>query len=158
MNIAKQYLETVTESFSTEKSATAKQEAEEATEKLAKAKEALENDSIFAPFNAYINKVSIKVGDIVESGTTVCEVLDLSKIWLRGLIDKDAVESFKPGSAVNVEFSGIANEIFPGKIISITTEPVEQRDEKALFELRIELDKLDGRVLPGMEATATIIN
>ena len=154
---AKQNFEAIKERFAPEKIATAKKEVEVAAEKLVVAKTVIENDSVVAPFNAYINSLSIKIGDIIEPDSSVCEVLDLSKIWLYSLVDKYAVESIKPDLAVNVEFSNIENEFFSGKIVSVASEPLEQKDGRVLYEIRIELDKMDGRILPGMEATATIV-
>jgi multidrug efflux pump subunit AcrA (membrane-fusion protein) len=88
----------------------------------------------------------------------VCEVADLNKISLRGLVDKSTAESIKQGSAVNVEFREIPKEIFTGKIVSVASQPVEQKDGEALYELRIELDNPDSNVLPEMEAVAIVVS
>jgi multidrug efflux pump subunit AcrA (membrane-fusion protein) len=86
----------------------------------------------------------------------VFELLDLNKTWLRGLVEKAASETFKPGSIVNVQFQEIQKEVFSGKIVSVTSDSVEKMDGKDMCELRIELDNPSNNVLPGMEATVTI--
>ena len=153
---AKQHLETVIIGHTPEEIANAKEEAEAAVEQVAKARAAIEGTLIVAPFGAYMNKISINVGDSVESGKPVCEVIDLSGIWLRGLAKK--TESVKQGALVKVEFREIPRETFTGKIISITPEPVEQRNGEDMYELRIELDSSSDSILPEMEAVAIVIS
>ena len=156
---AEQYHETVKKGYTEEEITAAKEENEILNEQVAKAKAALDGTSIIAPFTAYLNSISIKTGDIVEPKLPVCEVIDLSKLWLRGLVNKSLAESIKPGSAVTVEFREIPNETFSGKIISVaTSKPAEQKDGEDLYELRIELDKPGGIVMPGMEAVAIVVS
>jgi len=153
---ARQQLETVKRVPSPEEVAIAKQEADNAAELVAKARTALDGTSLIAPFNAYISNISINTGDVVEEGKTVCEVIDLDGIWLRGLVNKSKMESVKSKSVVNVEFREVPNKTFTGKIVSVTSQPVEQKDGEDLYELRIELDNPDSSVLPDMEATVVV--
>jgi multidrug resistance efflux pump len=155
---AKQYLETTKIGYSPEEIANAKEEVDTLTEQITKAKAALEGTIIVAPFNAYINSISIKTGDVVESGKPVCEVIDFSKTWLNGHVDKSKAESIKPGSTVNVEFNEIPKIIFTGKVVSVSEQPVERNDGKVLYELRIELDNPDNNILPKMEAVAIVVS
>jgi multidrug resistance efflux pump len=156
---AKQNIEATKKGFTEEEIQLVKDEANELTEQVARAKEALEGTSIIAQFDAYINRIDIKAGDLVEPNKPVCEVIDLRKIWLRGLVNKSMAESIKLESGVNVEFREIPNETFAGKIKSVdTTKPVDQKDGEDLYELRIELDKLGGNVMPGMEAVAIVVS
>ena len=153
------YHETVKKGYTEEEIAAAKEEADELTEQVAKANEALEGTKIAAPFNAYLNSININAGDIINPSVPVCEVIDLSQIRLRGLVNKSMIESIKPGSAVSVEFREIPNETFSGKITSlVTSKPAEQKDGEDLYELGIELDKPGGRIMPGMEAVAIVVS
>ena len=154
----KQNLETVKNGHTPDEIENAKQEADIAAEQVAKAKVALDGASITAPFNAYINKINMNVGDKAEPGMPVCEVVDLSKTWLRGVANKAMVESLKPGSVVNVEFQEIPNEMFTGKIVSIASQPEQTEKGEDLYELRIELDNPGSYILPEMEAIAIVVS
>gem|GEM_PF-4537 len=151
---AKRNLETVKIGFTPEEISAMKEEADVAADNAAKAKAAIEEDSVVAPFDAYIISINALVGDMAEPGKPVGEIADLSKIWLRGLANKAITESIKPESTVNVEFNEIPDEVFSGKIVSVTSEPVEQKDGEDLYEISIELDNPTNNILPGMEASA----
>ena len=155
---AKQYLETVIIGFTSDEIESAKQEADTAIEQAVNAKATFEGASITAPFNAYIKKINVNVGDMVETGKPVFEVIDLSKIWLRGYVNKAMAGSLKPGAVVNVEFAEIPNETFTGKITTIASQPEQTNKGKALYELRIDLDNPGSYILPDMEAIAIVVS
>jgi multidrug resistance efflux pump len=155
---AKQNLEASQRGYSHEEITEVKDEVEALTEQAERAKKALAGTSVIAPFNAFISSLSIKVGDTVVPGEPVCELIDLNKISLRGFVDKSTALSIKLGAAVNVEFSEIPNGAFTGKVFSITSQPVEKKDGKDLYELRIELDNPGKNIMPEMEAVAIVVS
>ena len=155
---AKENLEASQRGFAPEEIAETKDEVEALTEQVERARTVLAGSSITAPFDAYINSLSINVGDVVVPGNPVCELIDLNKISLRGLVDKSTAGSIKLGVTVNIEFSEIPNETFTGKILSVTSQPVEQKDGEDLYELRIEFDNPDKNIMPNMEAVAIVVS
>ena len=144
---AKQRLEAVKKGYTPEETTSAKQEAEAAAEQVAKAKADLDGTVIEAPYYAYISRINVNAGDNVEPGDIACEILDLSKIWLRGLADKATAESLTPGTVVHVKFDKFPERAFTGRIVSITDE----------YDLRIELDNPSRDILPEMEAAAIVV-
>ncbi|MCL2147703.1 MAG: efflux RND transporter periplasmic adaptor subunit [Synergistaceae bacterium] len=153
---AQQNLEAAQRGYAPEEIASAKDEVEALTEQVERARKLVAGSSIISPFNAYINSLNIKVGDVVEPGKPVCELIDLNKISLRGLVDKSTAGSVKLGAAVNIEFSAIPNETFTGKILSVSSQPVEQKDGQDMYELRIEFNNPGVNIMPEMEAVAIV--
>ena len=155
---AKQSLEAAQIRHTPEEIEAAKQEIEIAVEQVVKARAALEGALIVAPFDAYIHSINVNVGDSVELGQPVFEVIDLSKIWLRGLVNRTVAASLRPGIAVNVEFNEIPRETFTGRIVATASESTESREGEALYEVRIELDSHGNNIRPGMEAVAIVVS
>ena len=98
---AKQYLETAKQGHTPEEIAIAKEEATTLEAQVATAQAALEGALIVAPFDAYINSINIIAGAVIEPEKPVCEVVDMSNLWLRGLVDKSTADSVKPGAVIN---------------------------------------------------------
>ncbi|MCL2767696.1 MAG: efflux RND transporter periplasmic adaptor subunit [Synergistaceae bacterium] len=153
---AKLFLEEVKKEHTPEEIENAKQEAKTAADQAAEAKKILDEATIIAPFDAYISKMMVKIGDNVEPGESACEVMDLSKNWLRGFVNKSLAESLKSGFVVTVEFQEIPGETFTGKIITIAYQSNQSKEGEALYEIRIELDNPSNSIIPGMEAIAIV--
>ena len=154
---AKQYFKTMNKGYTPEEITSTKQEAVEAAKRVVNARAMLTETSIIAPFDAYINKIKVKAGDSIEPGVPVCEVIDLSRVWLRGFVNRAMAESLSPGHVVNVEFDEIPKETFTGKIVSVASEPEQIKGEDQ-YELRMELDNPGGNVLPEMKAIAIVVH
>lgn len=128
--------------------------------------------------NVVTQNVKQRVGQVVQPGELIATIQDTRK--LRVLIDGDEMSTLaKPGQRVKVRFWGLDGELFEGAVVSVATaaadteelnvEPVRS-DREALIKtssarpresyrvrIVVELDRLDGRLRPGLTGQARIV-
>jgi len=126
-----------------EENAVTKRDLEQTTIGMKKAKvdlinahKVLSNTSIKAPISGYINSDNITVGQLLNSGTAVCEIVDNSKLKLNIRITEHEVYKISLGQTVDVQLSVFPGKKFPGKITTIA----EKADAAMKFNVEITLD------------------
>ena len=109
----------------------------------------LEKSEIKAPFSGYITKEFTEVGEWVEKGGPVVELIDTKTVEIRIDMPERYVSKIKKGSAVSVDFDAIPGESVQGEIVSL----VPQADsESRTFPVKVAIDNKDGTVKSGMVA------
>lgn len=109
--------------------------------------------TIYAPMGGIVTDLSVREGDYVQTGEPIATVADLSRLWL----DLEAYESqlamLRWGQPVRFSVESHPGETFEGKIAFI--EPsVNQRTRTTA--VRVAVDNQDGRLKPGMFASAVV--
>ncbi len=112
----------------------------------------LDKMSVRAPFAGYVVRREVEVGEWIQDGGTVVEIVDLSVV----LVHVDAPESALPflaeGKSARVAVDAL-KRTFEGKIKHI----IRQADtESRAFRIEIEVDNDGGSLAAGMFAKATI--
>jgi len=109
--------------------------------------------TVYAPLGGVVTHLSVRAGDYVDTGDPIATVADLSRLWL----DLEAYETQLPllrwGQPVTFTVEARPGETFEGRVAFI--EPmVNERTRTAA--VRVALDNTDGRLKPGMFASATV--
>lgn len=143
-----------------EENAVTKRDLEQTTIGLKKAKadlinarKSLGNTSIKAPISGYINSDNITVGQLLNSGTAVCEIVNNSKLKLNIKISEREVYKITLGQTVDVQLSVFPGKKFAGKITAIA----EKADAAMKFNVEITLDNdVNAHLKSGLYAEALL--
>jgi len=143
-----------------EENAVTKRDLEQTTIGLKKAKadlitarKALGNTSIKSPISGYINSDNITVGQLLNNGTSVCEIVNNSKLKLNIKITEHEVYKIALGQTVDVQLSVFPGKKFAGKITAIA----EKADAAMKFNVEITLDNdVNAHLKSGLYAEALL--
>jgi membrane fusion protein, copper/silver efflux system len=107
--------------------------------------------TVYAPIGGVVTHLAAREGDYLKTGDPIATVSDLSRLWL----DLEAYESQLPllrwGMPVTFTVESHPGEVFEGRISFI--EPIVD-DRTRTAAVRVAVDNADGRLKPGMFATA----
>ncbi len=107
--------------------------------------------TMYSPISGVVTRLGAREGDYLETGDQIATVADLSRLWL----DLEAYESQLPmlrwGLPVTFTVEAHPGEVFDGRISFI--EPMVD-DRTRTAAVRVAVDNTDGRLKPGMFATA----
>lgn len=112
----------------------------------------LRRSTLRAPFSGVISEVLVEVGEVVPATAPLMRLVKLDPVHVvLSVPDRDVV-ALSPGASVTVDLAAVPGDI-TGTIarISPTGDP-----ETRAFRVEVEVDNGDGRVLPGMIATARV--
>jgi RND family efflux transporter MFP subunit len=96
--------------------ATAEAELEDSRAGLASAEREMQRTQPRAPFPGFVSVRSVSVGDVVQSGNVLFEVVDPASMQLEAGVPVSALNTLKIGSEVHFEVSGYDNQVFTGRI------------------------------------------
>jgi cobalt-zinc-cadmium efflux system membrane fusion protein len=92
-------------------------------------------------------------GQMVQPADTVCEIADLSHVWLVADVPEQAAGHLTVGQAVEAEIAALPNQKFPGRLsfVSATVNP-----ETRTVRVRMDLANRHRRLKPAMLATMVL--
>ncbi|MCH8130952.1 MAG: efflux RND transporter periplasmic adaptor subunit [Deltaproteobacteria bacterium] len=120
---------------------------------LKQAKDDLENKTIKAPFTGVLRSFDVELGEYVQEGQELGELLDLSAArTVIGLADSEIV-AVRAGQRVDVEVEALPGEMFQGEVLRVgaASDPRTRR-----FPVEIEIPNPEMRLLSGMVARVGI--
>ncbi|MEM7311986.1 MAG: efflux RND transporter periplasmic adaptor subunit [Planctomycetota bacterium] len=92
-------------------------------------------------------------GQYLKSGELVCEVTDLSNIWLVTQVFPEEASVIRYGQRVQARISSLPNQTIEGRVSFIA--PIVDSSRRAV-NVRIDLQNRDNQLRPGDEATVEI--
>jgi len=102
---------------------------------------------IKSPLAGTIIGSNVVVGNVVEKGTNLFRVSDLSSLWVTANVYEKDIRLVKRGQKVQVRVSSFPDKIFPGTVEAIN----DVLDETTrTFKVRIEVDNRSGDLRPEM--------
>ena len=107
--------------------------------------------TISTPVGGAIQTLDVRQGMSVAMGQTLAQVSGLSTVWLNAAVPEAQGGQVKVGQGVRAELAAFPGERFAGKVTAVL--PTAQIDSRTLT-VRVELPNRDGRLKPGMFATA----
>ncbi|WP_070962332.1 efflux RND transporter periplasmic adaptor subunit [Vibrio sonorensis] len=119
----------------------------EAKASVSKAKLALRNTNVVAPFDGIVDHLHIEKGDFVGVGDPVANILDLKKIVIEADVSERHIQSLSLDQKANVRFingetvSGVLRYI--SRVSSTTTNT---------FPIEVEIDNPEQRIPAGISA------
>jgi len=118
-----------------------------------RAKDDLANKIIRAPFTGSLRRFDVEVGEFLQLGEQLGELLDgsTSRVTI-GLSDLQIVV-VRPGHSATVQVAAFRGEVFEGQVLRVgkASDPVTKK-----FPVQVEIPNSDGRLLPGMIATVRL--
>ncbi|MBD8487500.1 efflux RND transporter periplasmic adaptor subunit [Echinicola sp. CAU 1574] len=108
---------------------------------------------IFASSSGVVSNRNIAVGDYVEKGQVLFEIIDLSKVWIMLDAYENNIGSIEKGDLIDFKVNALPNQDFKAKVSFI--DPVLGADSRSV-KVRAEVNNSDGLLKPEMLVTATV--
>lgn len=111
------------------------------------------------PIAGVVSSRPVKLGETLQQGGLIAEVIDMNSIYLEAFIDEVDVGRVRPGQTARVTMDAFPDRVFSGKVYMISPLVTGKEHEAKTFEVRIKLDDPGrGIVLkPGMSADVEIL-
>lgn len=109
--------------------------------------------TISAPSSGVIKSLGVRRGMALAPGQTLAEINGLSRVWLIAAVPEVQSGALRPGLGVSATLAAYPKEVFTGQVGAILPEAQSQ---SRTVSARIELANPQGRLRPGMFATADI--
>jgi HlyD family secretion protein len=142
-----------------------KAETAQAQAQLAQAEADRADLTLLAPFSGTVLTRAAEPGEVVQAGTAIVTLLDLSKVYLRGFIPEGAIGKVKVGQPAHIFLDSNANQPLEGNVLRIdpqatfTPENTYFRDDrvKQVVGVKVQLTQGIGFAKPGMPADGEIL-
>lgn len=143
----------------------AKAEAQQAEAQLAEAKANFADLTVLAPFDGTIITRTAEPGEVVQAGTAIVTLLNLSKVYLRGFIPEGDIGKVKLGQPCHIFLDSNPNQPLDGYVLRIdpqatfTPENTYFRNDrvKQVVGVKLQLTQGIGYAKPGMPADGEIL-
>lgn len=76
---------------------------------------------IVAPCDGYTSRKNITVGQLVQPGQTLLDIVDSSDIWVTANYKETQLSHISPGSKVSIKVDALPGVTFNGRVASIST-------------------------------------
>jgi HlyD family secretion protein len=143
----------------------AKAETAQAEAQLAEAEADRSDLTVLAPFSGTVLTRAAEPGEVVQAGTAIVTLLDLSKVYLRGFIPEGEIGKVKIGQPAHIFLDSNSNQALDGYVLRIdpqatfTPENTYFRDDrvKQVVGVKVQLSSGIGFAKPGMPADGEIL-
>ncbi len=133
---------------------------QQATAELSSARLDLSRTTIIAPTSGIV------INKLVEPGTTVAAsfqtpnlfeiAADITKMQVEASVDEADIGQVRDGQDVSFTVDSYPDEVFKAKVRQVRQSPVETQNVVSYLVI-LDVDNLDGKLLPGMTANVEII-
>ena len=145
--------------------AAAKAETAQAQAQLAQAEADRADLTVLAPFSGTVLTRAAEPGEVVQAGTAIVTLLDLSKVYLRGFVPEGGIGKVKIGQPAHIFLDSNPNNALDGYVLRIdpqatfTPENTYFRDDrvKQVVGVKLQLTQGIGFAKPGMPADGEIL-
>ena len=142
-----------------------KAETAQAQAQLAQAEADRADLTVRAPFSGTVLTRAAEPGEVVQAGTAIVTLLDLSKVYLRGFIPEGQIGKVKVGQPAHIFLDSNSNQPLDGSVLRIdpqatfTPENTYFRDDrvKQVVGVKVQLNQGIGFAKPGMPADGEIL-
>jgi membrane fusion protein YbhG len=140
-------------------------DAARSREELVEALENLKDLTVIAPFDGTVVTRTAEPGEVIQAGTSIVTLLDLSKVYLRGFVPEGQIGRIKLGQSAHVfldsdpkkPLDAVVSRIDPQA--TFTPENTYFRDDrvKQVVGLKLLLKSGIGYAKPGMPADGEVL-
>ena len=114
---------------------------------IARLEDDLDRSTIAAPFNGVIVEERVGVGEWLEVGGAVVEMVGLEDLEVVAALPERYFPYVKPGMGVHVSFESVPDLVVEGEVSAV----VPQADPQArTFPVKVKIPDLDGQIGVGM--------
>ncbi len=121
--------------------------ASQARAQAAGAQAAIGDRVVTAPFSGWVSLRNISAGAVVQAGSEIATISDLSSIKLDFSVPETMLSAIRPGLAIEALSAAYSDQPFRGQIA--TVDPVVDPNTRAV-KVRARLPNPDRRLKPGM--------
>jgi HlyD family secretion protein len=140
-------------------------ETAQAKAQLAQAEDDRNDLTVLAPFSGTVLTRAAEPGEVVQAGTAIITLLDLSKVYLRGFVPEGGIGKVKVGQPAHIFLDSNSNQALNGYVLRIdpqatfTPENTYFRDDrvKQVVGVKVQLTQGIGFAKPGMPADGEIL-
>jgi HlyD family secretion protein len=145
--------------------ASAGADAERARAELAEAQANRQDLTVRAPFDGTVATRTAEPGEVVQAGTAIVTLIDLSKVYLRGFVPEGQIGKVKVGQAARVYLDSNPRSPLDAYVSRVdpqatfTPENTYFRDDrvKQVVGMKLQLKSGIGYAKPGMPADGEIL-
>ncbi|TDJ64019.1 MAG: efflux RND transporter periplasmic adaptor subunit [Proteobacteria bacterium] len=113
----------------------------------------LERHTVRAPFDGVINKKLVEIGQWIETGTVLLELVEISFLRLEAPVPQFYFGRVKLGTRVTIRFDSLPDQQFEAAVTAVT--PVSDNAART-FPIRIDIANRQGLLAPGMSAQVVV--
>ncbi len=143
----------------------AKAQTAQAQAQLAESEADRADLTVLAPFAGTVLTRAAEPGEVVQAGTAIVTLLDLSKVYLRGFVPEGDIGKLKIGQPAHVFLDSNSKQALDGSVLRIdpqatfTPENTYFRDDrvKQVVGVKLQLTQGIGFAKPGMPADGEIL-
>ena len=137
---------------------------DQAKAQMALLRKKLEDCIVRAPINGIVTKRFVEAGELVESGTSLVRLDDLSSLDITIYVSEVDLPKIALGQSASVRIDAFQNRTFEGHVIFIspiaefTPKNIQTNDErtKLVFAVKIKVPNADGTLKAGIPADVTL--
>lgn len=74
---------------------------------------------VIAPYDGYISKKNVQIGQLLNPGQTVCSIVDDATLWIVANFKETQITNMQPGQEVEIKVDAYPKEKVVGKVESI---------------------------------------
>ncbi len=145
--------------------ASANANAEQARAQLSSAQDDRQDLTITAPFNGTVLTRAAEPGEVVQAGTAIITLLDLTKVYLRGFVPEGEIGKVAVGQSAHIFLDSNPKQAVNAYVSRVdpeatfTPENTYFRDDrvKQVVGLKLQLKEGFGFAKPGMPADGEIL-
>lgn len=132
----------------------------ERSQAVLKASEAqLEDLKLYSPIEGIISKQYCQVGEYVQMGSPLLQIIDVKNMWIKVYIPTDDLPQIKLKQKASIWVSG-SERVFTGTVIHIATQgeftpkTIQTKKERTnvVYAVKLSVDDQSGTLKPGMPA------
>ncbi|MEX0713359.1 MAG: efflux RND transporter periplasmic adaptor subunit, partial [Pirellulales bacterium] len=129
-----------------------------AKEEVARLEDQLEKHTIFSPFDGYVVQEHTEVGQWIEAGELVAEVIEVDRVDVEVMVAETYIPHLKIGTPARVEVDALPTHVFSGTVSHIVPQAeARSRAFPVKVQLANEILADEGPLLkPGMFARVTL--
>ena len=123
---------------------------------------AVDDTDVRAPITGTVIQKPVERGQVISSptrdvagGSPLMQMADLSEVQIRALIDETDIGKIRPGMTASVSVAAYPNQPFPGEVLKIEPQAVEDQNV-TMFAVLVSIKNRDGLLLPGMNAEVEV--
>ena len=132
-------------------------EVEAAREALSASIERLARSTMLAPWDGIVSAVGVEVGEAVNGGTAIVEIVDPRIVELDGIVDEIDVLFIRNGAAASVTMDALPGQVLQGSVSAVASAAQNQQGV-VRYPILIRLAPPDGVQLPeGLSALASVV-
>lgn len=118
---------------------------------LDRIKRDIAHTKISAPFEGVINDVPVEVGEMIDRGEILAEIVDISGFTVSAQVSQQTLAQLQLGKKIEVKL--ITGDVLPGKLTYISS--VADSASRS-FTVEAEVDNIDGKFAAGVSASMIV--